>query len=130
LDINPNSNGYRSHEAVSRQPHFGINNFSNVTYPSKKDKGTVYSRHIKKFSNCVNACHSKEQETILNRCLLDAFEKILEVDGNKKQPPMQNCEDSKSATSTNSRIASLPSVETAPSYKRKAPIGSPTKFKN
>ena len=55
---------------------------------------------------------------------------VLEVDGNKKPPAMQNCEDSKSATSLNSRIASLPSVETAPSYKHKAPIGSPTKYKN
>ena len=84
----------------------------------------------KRLSNAYACRHSKEQDTILNRYLLDAFEKNLAVDGNKKPPAKENCEDSKSATSTNSRIASLPSVETAPSYKRKAPIGSPTKFKN
>ena len=56
--------------------------------------------------------------------------KKLAVDGNKKPPAKENCEDTKSTTSTNSRIASLPSVETASTYKRKAPIGSPTKYKN
>ena len=82
LDVNPNSNGKLSPNAVVEQKDFIQNSFL-FAKPAARDKskkgGTVYTRNIKLYNICVNACSTNEQEQVLSDRLKEVHLEIMQL---------------------------------------------------
>ena len=137
VDVNPNSNGTLSQQAVVNSKEFTANNFLMASRPMAKGRGTVHTRNIKTFNNCVNACHTKEQEELLAKTLDELHLELMAIDGNKKKSAASNTSVASKTGSTKSdvstdtggkrkKIGTLAAVEKASTYSRKAPPSSPS----
>lgn len=124
-DCNPNSNGLVSLAVASSRQQFQQNSFL-VSKPSSSitGKGSVYTRNIKKFSNCVNACKTSEQEKVISDTLDQLHIDIMSMSVGKKKSPPQETQPSSNPTSS---IASLSQVETSSQYHRQKPVNSPSR---
>ena len=125
LDVNPNSNGKLSPNAVVEQKDFIQNSFL-FAKPAARDKskkgGTVYTRNIKLYNICVNACSTNEQEQVLSDRLKEVHLEIMQLGatGNGNNKSREN--------SNNGSIASLAQVDRAGSYARQKPLTSPSRY--
>lgn len=121
MDVNPNSNGTLSPKTVVTQAEFIQNSFL-VSKPNVRGKkgGSIHTRNIKKFANCVNACSTKEQEELLSDTLSRLHLDIM---------AMSNKGNSQALETNEGSIASLAPVEKANSYKRQKPTTSPSRYK-
>ena len=119
LDVNPNSNGKLSPDAVVEQEEF-INsiNVAKPTVRGNSGSSNVHSRNIKRYNNCVNSCCTKEQEELLANGLNKLHLDIMELGTGKGN-----------GKTNDGSIASLAAVETAASYARKKPMTSPSRYK-
>lgn len=131
VDVNPNSNGALSHQAVANAKEVKTNNFLCAPSPQMNTvKGTVHTRNIKKFTNCANACRTKEQEDLLTKTLDRLHLDIMALDGNRKKPASTLDEGgAPSSTDGKRNIASLLAVEKASTYSRKKPVNSPSRYR-
>lgn len=132
VDVNPNSNGELSQEAVSKALTTEMSPTNFLTSGSttlKIGKGTVHTRNIKLFNNCVNACHTKDQEKLLASSLANLHRDIMALDLNKKMPASSESNvNNDPGTAEKRGISSLAPVENATSYSRKKPFGSPSRI--
>lgn len=128
VDTNPNSNGTVSKTKVVSSMEFSVSNFLVSKPVPEKPKGTVYTRNLKKFNNCVNACRTKEHESILSRALDTAHREIIAADASRnKSAAKAKSADTGINDGTKRSIATLNAVEHAATYSRKKPLMSPSK---
>jgi hypothetical protein len=107
LDVNPNSNGKLSPDAVVEQEEF-VNSFLAAKPTVRGNRGgTVHTRNIKWYNNCVSACRTKEQEQLLTDRLKGLHLEIMQLSAT------ENGNDKSSGNANDGSIASFPRVEAA-----------------